>query len=92
MQALFAQHSVHPNPGKIRRGWRGGNRLVFRQFARLEADSVKAAFSRPAHQRVTQAVSLLLSIFQSFLYNEYVELSKRSSMKKLTGLEFNTKL
>jgi hypothetical protein len=41
------QHSVHPT---------GGSRRVFRQFSWLEVGSVKAAFSRPAHQRVTQAV------------------------------------
>jgi hypothetical protein len=35
----------------------GGSRRVFRQFAWLEAGSVKMASSRPAHPRVTQAVS-----------------------------------
>ncbi len=42
-----AQHSVHPNPGKVRRGWRGGSLRVFKQFAWLERDSVKVALSRP---------------------------------------------
>src|SRR5687767_858197 len=42
-----AQHSVHLT---------GGSRCVFRQFTWLEAGSVKVAFSRPAHQRVTPAV------------------------------------
>ncbi len=51
--------SVHPIPGKVRRGHDGGSRRVFRQFSWLEVDSVKAALSRPAHQRVTQAVSRL---------------------------------
>jgi hypothetical protein len=45
-----AQHSVHPTGGSLR---------VFRQFAWLKADSGKAAWSRPTHQRVTRAVSLL---------------------------------
>ena len=54
-----AQHSVHLNPGKVRRGWRGGSHRVFEQFAWLEAGSVKMAFSRPAHQRVTQTVGPL---------------------------------
>jgi hypothetical protein len=39
---------VHPTGGSLR---------VFRQFAWLEVGSVKAALPRPAHQRVTQAVS-----------------------------------
>ena len=30
----------------------GGSRRVFKRFAWLEAGSVKAALSRPAHQRV----------------------------------------
>jgi len=34
----------------------GGSRRVFGQFAWLEVGSVKMALSRPAHQRVTQAV------------------------------------
>ena len=34
----------------------GGTRRVFRQFAWLEAGSVKMALSRPTHQRVTPAV------------------------------------
>ncbi len=33
---------------------------VFRQFAWLEAGSVKMALSRPAHQRVTPAVGRAL--------------------------------
>ncbi len=47
---MAAQHSVHPT---------GGSRRVFRQFAWLEVGSVKAALSRPAHLRVTQAVGPL---------------------------------
>jgi hypothetical protein len=43
-----AQQSVHPTGGSLR---------VFKQFAWLEVGSVKMALSRPAHQRVTQAVS-----------------------------------
>ena len=42
-----AQHRVHPT---------GGTLHVFRQFLWLEAGSVKDAFSRPAHQRVTPTV------------------------------------
>jgi len=38
-----------------------GTRRVFKQFAWLEVGSIKAAFSRPAHQRVTQAVGRLVS-------------------------------
>jgi hypothetical protein len=45
------QHSVHPTGGSLR---------VFRQFAWLEVDPVKAALSRPAHQRVTPAVRRLM--------------------------------
>jgi hypothetical protein len=44
---IAAQHSVHPT---------GGSLCVFRQFLWLEVGSVKMALSRPAHQRVTQAV------------------------------------
>ena len=42
-----AQHSVHPTGGSLR---------VFRQFWWLGVGSVKMAFSRPTHQRVTRAV------------------------------------
>ena len=38
----------------------GGSLRVFRQFAWLEVGSVKLEFSRPAHQRVTQAVKRAL--------------------------------
>ena len=38
----------------------GGSLRVFRHFAWLEAGSVKVALSRPAHQRVTQAVGQTL--------------------------------
>jgi len=50
------QHSVHPIPGKERRGHGGGSLRFFRQFAWLEAGFVKVALSRPAHQRVTPTV------------------------------------
>ena len=49
-EVVCAQHSVHPTGGSLR---------VFRQFAWLEAGSVKAALSHPAHQRVTPAVGRL---------------------------------
>ena len=45
-----AQRSVPPIPGKERRGHGGGSRRDFRQFICLGVGSVKAAFSRPAHQ------------------------------------------
>src|SRR6266511_435709 len=45
-----AQHSVHQTGGSLR---------VFRQFVGLEIGSVKDAFSRPAHQRVTPTVRAL---------------------------------
>jgi len=47
-----AQQSVHPTGGSLR---------VFRQFAWLEVGSAKAALSRPAHQRVTQAVGQFIA-------------------------------
>ena len=39
----------------------GGSLRVFRQFAWLEVDSVKAALSRLTHQRVTRAVRRFIS-------------------------------
>jgi len=42
---------VHPTGGSLR---------VFKQFVWLEVGSGKMALSRPAHQRVTQAVGLLV--------------------------------
>ena len=69
-----AQHSVHPNPGKVRRGQGGGTAVlgdgvrVFKQFAWLEVDSDKIAFSRPTHQQVTPAVGQLNS--QEKNYND----------------------
>ena len=50
---------MHPNPGKERRGWRGGNLRVFKKFTWLEVDSDKTALPRPAHQRVTPTVKRL---------------------------------
>jgi len=52
LEPKAAQHSVHPTGGTLR---------VFGQFAWLEVGSVKAALSRPAHPRVTQAVGRLVS-------------------------------
>ena len=49
---IAAQHSVHPTGGSLR---------VFKQFLWLKAGSVKAALSRPTHQRVTPAVGTLLA-------------------------------
>src|SRR6266508_3854880 len=46
--ALPARASVmHPISGKVRRSHGGGSRRVFKQFLWLEANSVKAALSRP---------------------------------------------
>ena len=42
-----------------RHGDAGGSLRVFEQFSWLEVGSVKAASSRPAHQRVTPTVSWL---------------------------------
>jgi hypothetical protein len=39
---------MHPNPGNLRRGRRGGSLRVFRQFAWLGVGSVKIALSRPS--------------------------------------------
>ena len=45
----------------------GGSRRVFRQFAWLEAGSVKMALSRPTHLRVTQAVRPHVFSFSRFV-------------------------
>jgi hypothetical protein len=42
-----AQHSVHPIPGKVRRGQDGGSLRVFKPFSWLAVGSVKVALSRP---------------------------------------------
>jgi len=47
---------VHPTGGSLR---------VFKQFARLEVDSDKAALPRPTHQRVTQAVETVEKVEES---------------------------
>ena len=49
---VHAQHSVQRIFGSLR---------VFKQFPWLEVGSVKVALSRPAHQRLTRAVSLFLA-------------------------------
>jgi len=43
-----------------RHGDAGGSLRVFGKFMWLEVGSAKVALSRPAHQRVTQAVGQLL--------------------------------
>src|SRR5688572_26186005 len=53
--ALSRQTPQPPNKAFTRtpqeqRGWRGGSRRVFKQFAWLQVGSVKAALSRPAHR------------------------------------------
>jgi len=50
---ISPQHSVHPTGGSLR---------VFKVFTWLEAGSVKAALSRPIHQRVTPTVGQSLFI------------------------------
>jgi len=54
-----AQHRVHPIPDK-HRGYSGGSLRVFKQFAWLQVGSVKMAFLRPTHQRVTQTVGWII--------------------------------
>ncbi len=49
-----AQHSVHPPSAGSGRA--GGSLRVFKLFAWLEVNSAEMAWSRPAHQQVTQAV------------------------------------
>lgn len=49
---MSAYHSMHLT---------GGSQRVFGQVSGLQAGSVKAALSHPAHQWVTQAVGRLLS-------------------------------
>jgi len=46
---------MHRTPANYA-GAGGGSRRVFKHFAWFEVGSSKIAFSRPAHQRVTQAV------------------------------------
>jgi chemotaxis protein CheY-P-specific phosphatase CheC len=46
---------MHPIPDE-HRGHGGGSLRVFKQFAWLEAGSVKAVLSRPTHQLVTHTV------------------------------------
>jgi hypothetical protein len=48
-----------PNPGKVRRDWRGGSLRVFEEFSWLKADSVITMLSHPTEQRVTQTANLL---------------------------------
>jgi hypothetical protein len=55
-----AQHSVHPTGGTLR---------VFKRFSWLEAGFGKVALSRPAHQRVTQAVGRLLLNYKSLIFS-----------------------
>ena len=59
-KAESAQHSVHLTGGTLR---------VFRHFARLEIDSDKIALSRPAHQQVTQTVSLPMTLYHDIAHN-----------------------
>ena len=70
-----AYHSVHPTGGSLR---------VFVQVAWLEAGSVKAALSRPAHQRVTQTVRPLRSLLQCPC--RYVALAPGASALALSSI------
>jgi hypothetical protein len=58
---------VHPAGGSLR---------VFRHFAGLQVDSVKAALPHPTHQRVTQTVGQfaleLIYFYIRLLYNDFV--------------------
>jgi hypothetical protein len=51
---------------------------VFKQFSWLEARSAKVAFSRPAHQRVTQTVGRvaleLIYFHMRLMYDDFVPL------------------
>ena len=49
------QHSVHRT---------AGTRRVFKLFSWLGVGSVKVAFSRPAHQRVTHTVGRFITIHE----------------------------
>jgi hypothetical protein len=53
---------TRPLPSGEHQGRDGGSLRVFEQFMWLEVGSVKAALSRPTHQRVTQTVGLLVII------------------------------
>ena len=70
--ATSAQHSVHPIPGGVRRGWRGGSLRVFEQLSWLEVGSGKVAFSRPTHQRVTPTVRRLPSEIMSSVFDSFI--------------------
>ena len=54
---------MHPTAGSLR---------VFRQFARLEAGSVKVELPRPAHQRVTRAVRRFPSKIMSSVFDNFI--------------------
>ncbi len=74
---MCAQHSVHPTGGTLR---------VFKQFARLEASSGKAALSPPAHPQVTHPVGWRLAKQRIFLYiNEERESTDAVRVKVKVG-------
>ena len=54
-----APNTACTRPSEEHRDHGGGSRRVFRRFAWLEVGSVKVAFSRPTHQRVTPTVGRL---------------------------------
>jgi hypothetical protein len=57
---------------RCRHGDAGGSLRVFRQFAWLEVGSVKVAFSRPTHQRVTPAVETVEKVpFQKMIFEKW---------------------
>jgi hypothetical protein len=64
----------------------GGSRRVFEQFAWLEVGSVKMALPRPAHQRVTPAVSQPLARTMIFDDERNVVLWKSGFAKQLSTI------
>jgi hypothetical protein len=66
---------VHPTGGSLR---------VFKHFAWLEVGSVKAVLSRPAHQRVTQAVrrQLINEVKKQFRIEKSADMSEFNFLKQ----------
>ena len=67
----------------------GGSLRVFKPFAWLEVDSVKAALSRPAHQQVTQTIGQLGT--SKHVNTDYVSEATKLSLNKCDGNTFNAK-
>jgi hypothetical protein len=62
----------HIRPLHERQGRDGGSRRVFRRFSWHEAGSVKAASSRPTHQRVTHTVGQVVYSTFGFSFRIYI--------------------